>query len=227
MDSEPGVSSRLALFPVSFFSVTMGLGGLALATRKMESALGLPGAVFWGVLGVDIAVFTALILLYAAKVSLYPKDALREMRHPVKMSFAPSVSIGMVLISAALIDSVPGVSRALWLAGAGLQLILSLAIMREWVVRDHFEIVHASPSWFIPAVGNLVVPLAGMRFAPLDVSWFYFSSGIVMWGVLLAIVLSRAIFHRSLPEKLLPTLFILMAPPSVGFLVYVRLTGGL
>ena len=32
------------------------------------------------------------------------------------------------------------------------------------------------------------------------------------------------IFHGSLPERLLPTLFILIAPPAVGFLSYLRLT---
>lgn len=227
MNRDEEVSRRLALFPVSFFSVTMGLGGLALATRTMESVLGLPGWISWGVLGVDIAVFSVLLFAYAAKIFLYPKHVLRELRHPVTMNFAPTVSIGMLLISTALLEGVPGVSRTLWFAGTALQLILSLAIMREWVIQDHFEIIHMSPAWFIPVVGNIVVPLAGMAVAPRDVSWFFFSAGIVMWGALLAIVLSRAIFHRSLPDRLLPTFFILVAPPSVGFIVFVKLMGGL
>jgi tellurite resistance protein len=32
------------------------------------------------------------------------------------------------------------------------------------------------------------------------------------------------IFHNPLPERLLPTLFILIAPPAVGFISYVKLT---
>ncbi len=41
----------------------------------------------------------------------------------------------------------------------------------------------------------------------------------------MVIVFNRIIFHAPLPEKLLPTLFILIAPPAVGFLSYVKLVG--
>jgi tellurite resistance protein len=34
------------------------------------------------------------------------------------------------------------------------------------------------------------------------------------------------IFHHPLPQKLLPTLAILMAPPSIGFISWMKLTGG-
>lgn len=47
------------------------------------------------------------------------------------------------------------------------------------------------PAWFIPVVGNIIVPLAGVRFAPAEVSWFFFSIGLVFWIVLLAIVMYR------------------------------------
>ena len=36
----------------------------------------------------------------------------------------------------------------------------------------------------------------------------------------------RIFFHLALPEKLLPTFFILIAPPAVGFIAYVKLSGG-
>jgi tellurite resistance protein len=49
----------------------------------------------------------------------------------------------------------------------------------------------------------------------------------VFWGVLLVIVFNRMIFHAPIPARLYPTLFILIAPPAVGFIAYVRLTGGL
>jgi len=39
------------------------------------------------------------------------------------------------------------------------------------------------------------------------------------------ILFYRLLFHNPLPERLLPTLFILIAPPAVGFIAYVKLTG--
>ncbi len=43
----------------------------------------------------------------------------------------------------------------------------------------------------------------------------------------MVIIFNRIIFHMPLPVKLLPTLFILIAPPAVGFLSYINLTGEL
>ena len=82
-----------------------------------------------------------------------------------------------------------------------------------------------NPSWFIPIVGNILVPIAGVPLGYTDISWFFFSIGIVFWPVLLTIIFYRIIFHPALPGKLIPTFFILIAPPAVGFLSYMKLTG--
>lgn len=84
-----------------------------------------------------------------------------------------------------------------------------------------------SPAWFIPVVGNIIVPIAGSVYAPIEVSWFFFSIGLILWIVLFTIIMYRLIFHNPLPERLLPTLFILIAPPAVGFIAYVKLTQGI
>jgi len=44
---------------------------------------------------------------------------------------------------------------------------------------------------------------------------------------LMTIIFYRVIFHDPLPGKLLPTLFILIAPPAIGFVAYVALVGQL
>ena len=40
-------------------------------------------------------------------------------------------------------------------------------------------------------VGNIIVPIAGVRFAPTDISWFFFCIGLVFWLVPMTIVLYR------------------------------------
>jgi tellurite resistance protein len=42
----------------------------------------------------------------------------------------------------------------------------------------------------------------------------------------MTIVMYRLFFHEPLPERLTPTLFILIAPPAVGFLAWTRLNHG-
>lgn len=105
--------------------------------------------------------------------------------------------------------------------------MLTLAIFSSWIHHTHYEIHHANPAWFIPVVGNILVPIAGVRLASPELSWFFFSIGLVFWIVLLTIVLYRLFFHEPLPARLTPTLFILLAPPSVGFIAYLQLIGSL
>ena len=82
---------------------------------------------------------------------------------------------------------------------------------------------HSNPAWFIPIVGNIVVPIVGVHHAPVELSWFFFSVGIIFWVVVKAILVNRIIFHTPLQERLIPTLFIFIAPPAVGFISYLAL----
>lgn len=99
--------------------------------------------------------------------------------------------------------------------------------MSSWIHHTHYTLSHANPSWFIPVVGNIIVPISGVHFGYAELSWFFFSIGIVFWLVLLTIVLYRLFFHEPLPARMTPMLFILLAPPSVGFVSYTGLSGAL
>jgi tellurite resistance protein len=143
------------------------------------------------------------------------------------MNFVPAISIGILLLATAWGRMAPEVASWMWGLGAALHLAFTLRTMSAWIHHTHFEIQHLNPAWFIPVVGNIIVPLAGVRFAPAEVSWFFFSIGLVFWIVLFAIVMYRLFFHAPLALRLTPTLFILLAPPSVGFVAYTGLSGGL
>jgi len=52
----------------------------------------------------------------------------------------------------------------------------------------------------------------------VELSWFFFSVGLIMWAVMFTIIMNRIIFHNPLPQKLMPTLFILIAPPAVALI---------
>jgi tellurite resistance protein len=221
----PQPAARLRHFPISFFAAVMGLAGLAIAWRRAEVLFDPPFAVSGALALAAAGAFALIALAYLAKATAYPAAAAAEWRHPVKLNFFPTISIGLVLLSIALIDRDAAAARALWIAGAALQLAFTLHVMNAWVHRTGLEIGHVNPAWFIPVVGNVLVPIAGVRFLPAELSWFFFSVGIVFWVGLLPIVMQRLFFHAPLPERLSPTLFILVAPPAVGFVAYVALTG--
>ncbi|MGB5064475.1 MAG: SLAC1 anion channel family protein [Candidatus Competibacter sp.] len=216
---------RLEQFPIAFFSIVMGMAGLALAWQKAHIVLGVPPMIGTGLRGAVSALFIILLVFYALKALRYPQAVAMEMRHPVKINFFPTVSISLLLLAITYLESAPETAFWLWVVGAVLHLGFTLAIFGSWLHHTHYDIKHANPAWFIPVVGNIIVPVAGVRLASPELSWFFFSIGLVFWIVLLTIVLYRLFFHEALPARLAPTLFILLAPPSVGFIAYTNLTG--
>jgi tellurite resistance protein len=86
--------------------------------------------------------------------------------------------------------------------------------------------VHSNPAWFIPIVGNVLVPVIGIEAAPVYLSLFFFALGLFFWVVLFTMVTYRIVFHHPLAKKLIPTFFIFIAPPAVAFVSYFRITNG-
>lgn len=220
-------SRQLAHFPVSFFAMVMGLSGLCIAWEQAELAFGLPFHLGNALLTFTILVFTLLLALYLGKLWRHPQEVIKELNHPVKLNFFPAISISLILLATALTGSLPGVSEVLWFVGTLLHLSFTLYVMNVWIHHDKFEVHHINPAWFIPVVGNVLVPIAGTAHGYVEISWFFFSIGILFWLVLFTIIFYRVLFHHPLPDKLMPTFFILIAPPAVGFISYIKLAGGL
>lgn len=225
--TEPGAAKppRLARLPFSIFAVIMGLAGLTIATEKMEHHLHSSQIVSHTMTAIVVFLFTALALLQILRLARHPQAILAEWRHPVRISFFPAAAIGLLLLSAALIPHHQNLSFILWATGAVLQFVLAFMVINTWINATHFEPHHVNPAWFIPAVGNVIVPIAGVFHGYVEVSWFFFAFGMTFWVVLLAIVMNRLFFHHPLHEHMVPTLCILIAPPAAGFLAYTKLVG--
>ncbi|OGT88951.1 MAG: C4-dicarboxylate ABC transporter [Gammaproteobacteria bacterium RIFOXYA12_FULL_61_12] len=218
-------SNKLQFLPVSFFSMVMGLAGLTIAWRKMQDIL----QVDWGldaVLGIlSGGVFLTLSLLYLIKIGQHRAAVLAELRHPVKLNFFPTISISLILLSVIAFQFSFALANFLWTLGVILHLLLTHYVMYSWLHHEHYEIHHINPAWFIPVVGNAMVPIVGVPLGYGEISWFFFSIGIVFWLVLFVIIFYRVLFHNPLSDKLMPTFFILIAPPAVGFIAYEKLNG--
>ncbi len=225
-EAEAGGEMRLKFFPVAFFAVIMGLSGLTLAWRKFAEAFHTTG-LFSHLLGIaTLLLFAGMLTAYLMKLVRYPQMVKGELNHPVMSSFVPAISISLFLLGLCMLPIMPALANVLWGAGAILHIILTFHIVRNWVEKQHFQPAHLNPAWFIPAVGNVVAPLAGVPLGYYELSWYFFAVGISFWIILLVIVFNRILFHDPLPPRLLPTLFILIAPPAVGFLSWVKLNGG-
>lgn len=216
-----GTHSRVEHFPIGYFGMSMGLFGFALALR----AAGLPSAAVVG-MWVGIAALGLLAAMLVLKAVLHWPALVAEWYHPVRIAFFPATFISLLLLAALLHQQTPGVANVVWIVGSIGQGILTIVVVSAWISHRAFQPMHLSPAWFIPAVGNVVVPLAGVPLGYTEPSWYFFAVGIVFWLVLLAIVFNRLIFHDPMPGRLQPTLVILIAPPAVAFVAWTQLHAG-
>ncbi len=217
------LAQRLPHLPVTAFAMVMGLTGLAIAFGKFYHLQWLPKAPFDVTLFLGLGIFVLLSVLYAAKGAMFPGEVVKEFNHPVRTNFFATISISLLLLSIGFHAYWPILAVGFWWAGTILQTVLALRTMAFWV-QHNYEIHHCSPAWFIPVVGNILVPVVGVDFAPKNLCFFYFAFGMFFWIALFAIVFYRIIFHPQMPAKFVPTFFILIAPPAVGFISYMRLT---
>nr|MEE4269136.1 SLAC1 anion channel family protein [Candidatus Krumholzibacteria bacterium] len=224
MSHAPG-GSRLEHFPITLMPSVMGLVGLAIAFLKFQHFFQVDLPIGQGILFAATAWFGFLLIMQTVRLMRYPAAVSKDWRHPIRINFFPALSICFLLLAIGYneIGQVP-LARVLWLIGTPLHLTFLLIILYRWFHHPQL-LMTLNPAWFIPVVGPILVPVAGVHLFHPEISWFFFATGLVYWIVLLAVFIYRVLFHDPMAPKLLPTLFILIAPASVGFIAYIKLTG--
>lgn len=216
----------LAHLPVTLFSAVMGLGGTALAWRRAARVWELPEWPFLTFLALASVAFVVVAVAYVAKWVRHPQAARAELRHPVKMAFAPTITIAVLILATAYAEIAPTLATVLWWVGAVGHLLATVLVLTAWAGRGDIGASQITPAWFIPVVGNIVTPLAAGSVGSVELAWVAFGVGVLFWVALLPLVLERVLIHAEpLPARLLPTLAIFVAPPAVALLSWEVLTG--
>tara|TARA_R110002110_G_scaffold171307_30_gene373718 strand:+ start:2471 stop:3448 length:978 start_codon:yes stop_codon:yes gene_type:complete len=223
--ADQETQSRLEHFPITLFAIGMGMMGLTLALRAAETMFDLRHNGSGAVLVLSVGILAVVSAGYIAKLIRHPKEVVADWNHPVKIAFFPAISISVLLLATALLSYAPKASLVLWLFGTAAQGIVALSVISAWIGHRAFQPAMITPAWFIPAVGNVIVPLAGAPLGYVEISWLFFSGGLVFWVILLTLVVNRLMFHDPMPGKMVPTLMILVAPPAVAFTGWLRISG--
>jgi tellurite resistance protein len=208
------------------FATIMGLGGLTLVYERLTSVFSFPIYFASLMLVVSTSLFFLVLIFYILKLIKFKNEVKKEFSHPIRINFFAAFSISMLILSIDYRHYNLEVSEIFFVFGAFFHIFFTYYTIRFWI-NNNLEMQHSNPAWFIPIVGNLIVPIAGKGFVDDSILYFYFSIGIFFWIILFSIILNRIIFHNQFAPKFMPTLFILIAPPSIGFISYIKLTGSL
>lgn len=223
--SEAPEKPLLARLSVAMFGTVMGIGGLANAWGIAHRAFGVPLLISQVLLAIAVISFALLLLAHLAKLGFCFAEVAEEFVHPVRSNFFPAISVAMIVLAIGVRPYAFMAAQVLWCVGAALHLLFALALIRRWVLHAQDESV-LTPAWFIPVVGNILVPVGGVPLGHIEISWFFFSVGLMLWLSFFTIVLHRVLFVPVMSARSMPTLFILLAPPSIGLSAYLAFTGG-
>lgn len=216
--------NRLQFFPIMMFAIVMGFSGLTIVYQKAAGWFSFPHSIGNTLAALDTFLFFLIAGIYIVKIFKYPVEVKKEFNHPVRINFFAAVSISLLLLAIIYNEISLDYGKIFWYPGAILHLFFTFYTLSFWINRN-LEIHHSNPAWFIPIVGNILVPVGGVAFVDQSILMFYFATGIFFWIVMLAIIFNRIIFHHQLAQKFIPTLFILIAPPAVGVIAYFKMTG--
>lgn len=218
---------RLEYLPVGLFGSVMGLTGLSVAWRLAHARYGAPVVVADVVGAVAVMAFVVVGIGYAVKAATAPDAVRAEFHHPIAGNLFGTILISLLLLPIVLAPVALRVAQAMWTVGAVGMVVFAWLIVTRWM-SDRQQVAHATPAWIIPVVGLLDIPLAlptlGLP-SMHGLMVFALAVGLFFAVPLFTLIVSRLIFDAPMPDALLPSLLILIAPFAVGYSTYVLTVG--
>lgn len=220
------MSMKLPIIPSSFFGIVLGLGGLGNVWRQAHLVWDLPPIVGEAIVGVAVAVWAVLMVLYLLKSIAAPQETFAELAHPVQCCFVGLIGVATMVIAVGLLPHSRIVAEVLLALGAAFT--FGFAIWRTggmWLgERDHKA---TTPVLYLPTVaGSFVTAAASAAFGHPDWGQLAFGAGFFSWLAIESVLVHRLLTEQTLPEALRPTLGIQLAPAPVGAVAYLNLTSG-
>jgi len=215
-----------ASFTLNQFAIPLGIAGLGGAWAASENAVEASPVVA----DVLFAIATVLWATFAAGYVLqrfrHSGSFRADLTHPIVGPFAAYVPvIALLLISryaGFLGDFAP------WFAAAFGAALLTVAaqLVGHWIIGDiSIDTIH--PGYFLPVVaGAFVASIAFSSSGLPEVAIAAFGIGIFFWLVIGTVVTGRLITRGPLPDGVKPTLSVLLAPPAVGGIASLLISGG-
>lgn len=210
-----------------WFALVMGYSGWSLAWHRAGPFFGEAADVVSAVVGVLAALVLAVLLVASVlRAWRYPEALMEDLKHPVRHAFVAAVPVGTMLVATvgvALMGPSP-LLEALWWVGSVGQLVATWWVLGRWLAPVAAPAPGTPPAlmWpsvtpvlFIPVVGNVVAPLAGVGLGHEVWSVMQMAIGVFFWPVVMALLVARRVGHSPLPDRILPSWFISLAPPSV------------
>ena len=214
----PPVRHGFSSIPAPLFGAALGLTGLSLAWQRAEgmgflSANGVSGVLLILAGMVSLLIFSG----YGLKLARMPNAVRADMLNPARVTSLGAAPMTLMLLPAGMLPYLSPQTGGLglvWLVGALAHLGLATWLVARWM-RVRPKLSDVTPAWFVPLVGMAVAASAGGDLGYGALATGITLAGAIAWIALLPFVMWRLVAGPALPDALVPTVFVLVAPPAL------------
>lgn len=220
----PSPSKIIASFAPGWFASVMGTGVVSMTSLTLSRQWPWlePAAVALHYF--NFGLFALLLVPWLLRWVLHREAALFALNHPGKAAFYPTLAVAMSVLAAQALAFRLGadVALAIWWCAVLLTFGFNFAILYRIFMSEAVTMEHVTAVHFIPAVGLVVVPVAGLPLLDqthglihdlaLLVNVAGLGAGTLLYFGLFCLLFHRHFMHKPLPGQLVPTVWIQMAP---------------
>ncbi|MBB3660925.1 tellurite resistance protein [Rhizobium sp. BK650] len=216
----------LPRIPAAFFGIVLGVAGLGNSWRAAASVWTVSPHIAEVISLLGFAIWFALIILYAAKWLVAPKEAMAELQHPIQCCFVGLIGVATMLAGLSILPYSHIPAELIVLTGFAFTLLFLL--WRTGLLwRGGRDPATNTPVLYLPTVaGSFVTAIAAGTLGYADWGQLAFGAGFFSWLAIESVLLHRLLMAPELAQPLRPTLGIQIAPPAVGSVAYLSVNGG-
>lgn len=213
--------------PLNIFGMGFGLAGLATTWRVAADFSLAPG---W--IATALAVIAALVWLatcgsYLRYIAFTAGAFTRDLRDMTVGPFASLAVITPMLLAA---DGIAPYSTAVAAVFVDV-FVVAVVLLGGWFtgmwMRGGTELDRLHPGYFLPTVaGGLVASASAADVGQYRLAQVMLGMGLICWVIVGSMILGRLIFRPPLPDALVPTMAIEVAPAAVASVAYFSINGG-
>ncbi|MBS1674025.1 MAG: transporter [Actinobacteria bacterium] len=211
--------------PLNTFAIGFGLAGLAETWSVLGADLGWPwlyGQVLWIVAGIA---WIWLIVAHTARGLRTDRRLVDQLRHPAQGPIAALVPVTGMLLGADLYDVLPAAGLVLVVLSTIASLVFGGWMIATWF-EGRLELAAVHGGYLLPTVAaGLVGADTCMHVGLAAAAWLMLGIGVFFWAVMTTLLVLRLTVSPVLPDPLVPTMMILLAPPVVGGIAWFALAG--
>lgn len=213
-----------ARIPLNTLAVALGIAGVAevwSATSTVVDLSPIVPQIFWSLAA---AAMIWLITAHAVRGIRIKSPLKDQLRHPAQGPLAAMVPLIGMLLGSDLVAWFPVAGTILVVMSMTVATIFAGWLISTWT-SGQIELGALHGGYLLPTVaGGFVAASAADAVGLRDVGWAAFGVASLFWVVMTTLLIARLISRPPLPEALVPTLTVVMAPPAVGGLALFALT---